>query len=112
MDPKIPAKVRAEIAALVKEKAIASINMKEWKGKSDAAGKQILPLLHAYELKAYSLDGIGTVSAKTARGSAINPEKLKQNLLAAGLKMGRIDAIIKRSSSSWETPYVEFKEAK
>ena len=107
----LPAKIRKKLEAAITTRARAKALSVEAKAMETEAKTVILPLMAAYDLKDYELAGVGTVRAKISRGSAINPNLLRENMLIAGIDIGTIDTIIEGSTKSWSTEYVEFKGA-
>jgi len=108
----IPAKVQEEINRAVKLKSRAKELEKEAKVLNNTAKEILLPVMTAYEVSNYTLNGVGIVLVKTSKGSSINETKLREELLIHGCTVEEIDAIISSSSKSWSTEYIEFKEVK
>jgi len=109
---KIPAKVRRELEEAISMQARAKAMEKEAKDLSGGAKAIILPIMSAYGLKSYTIDGVGTSTAKVNSGSSINREKLTEQLLLNGMDLKTVGKIITKSSTTWSTEYVEFKEAR
>jgi len=71
----------------------------------------MLPILAAYEVKSCAIDGLGKIAFKTNKGSSVNEKKLREALLIEGLKSPIVNRIIKKSSTTWSTEYVDFVRA-
>ena len=69
----------------------------------------LLPLMAAYDIKEYKVDGLGKAAVRVSRGRSINEAKLKEQLLLAGMDLEAIARIIEASSKSWSTEYVEVR---
>lgn len=76
----------------------------------EEANDTLSVLMPVYGLKNYSVEGIGEVKLKVSKGSVINKKKLTAGLLLHGIEPDDTDDIIGESSTTWETPVVEFKE--
>ena len=76
------------------------------------AKETLLPLLTAYEIKSYALEGVGTVASKISRGTSYSGKKLREALLLQGLSPEEVDHVLKVSSTTWATEYVDFRVAK
>ena len=109
MDNEIPKEIETELILAVKLKARGKALEKEGKAISKAAGDTLLPLMSAYGLKSYAVDGLGKAISKVSSGKSINESKLKTQLLLKGLDVPEIDDIIKASATTWSTEYIEFR---
>jgi hypothetical protein len=104
----------------VKELAEAIIqDLAEIKSKLDPLeklkklkGKELLPMLVAFEVKKHVMEDVGTVYQKTSSGSKIDSTKLRQALALKGVDTDIIVWAIMQATSSWSTEYVEFRGVK
>ena len=108
----IPAKVRREIEEAIKIRARASALEAEAKDLKTRANTTLLPLLSAYEIKKYTIEGLGTAYSKTASGSSVNGQKMLEQLLMAKIPVDQAKEMIENASTTWNTPYTEFKGTK
>ena len=104
----LPKKVKQQIESNIYRYAEAKRAAKTAEDQKKDIKEEVLPLLIAYELKAYSVKGLGKLVQKQSTGSSIKPDKLRLSLLNAGLDIQIIDACIEEASTSWSTPYIDF----
>ena len=111
-EPSIPPKIRKQIESAIKAKAKAKTLEAEAKRLNSGAKETLLPIMAAYGIKSYTLQGVGSTQMKTSNGSNISGPKLREVLLIEGISAAKVDFIISASSKSWSIEYVEFKEEK
>lgn len=107
----IPPEIQKEIKATIRTRARAKGMEVEAKEINKQVKKTLLPLLAAYEIKSCTLGGVGKVSYKVSAGRSINEQKLREALLLRGVDAKVINRIIKESSTTWSTEYVDFVKA-
>ena len=105
----VPRKVVEEIEKAIRLRAWAKEVETTAKDAIKKAKETLLPLLSAYEIKSYALEGVGTVMSKVSKGTSYSGKKLREALLLQGLSPEEVDHVLLVSSSSWETEYVDFK---
>ena len=110
--PSIPQRIRKQIEGAIKAKATAKDMEAEAKRLNSGAKEVLLPIMAAYGIKSYALQGVGSAQMKTSAGSSISGPKLREALLIEGISATKINSIISRASNSWSTEYVEFRREK
>lgn len=108
---KLPKKVQREIETAILTRSTAKGMEIEAKEMTKRVKEILLPLLVAYEIKSCSLPGVGKVASKVNKGSALSEKKLREALLTEGMEATIINRIIKKSSTTWSTEYVDFVRA-
>ena len=108
----VPKKVVKEIEEAIRTRARGQGLVMEAKVLIEKAKETLLPLLVAYEIKSYALEGVGIVASKVSRGTSYSGKKLREALLLQGLSPEEVDHVLKVSSNTWSTEYVDFKVAK
>ena len=109
-EPKLPVKVRREFKEAIKLRARAKAMESEAKGMTNEAKGILLPIMVAYSISTYNMEGVGKVSTRVSKGSSISGPKLMEELLIHGMDIADINKIITRVTNRWETEYVEFKK--
>lgn len=108
---RIPTDVKRELHRAIKLGAKAKAMKSEAEAMTKEAKGVLLPLMSAYEIESYPLQGVGVVTKRVNKGSNINETKLKEALLLQGLTPAKIEKAISKSKNSWSSEYVEFKAA-
>lgn len=98
-----------ELIAAIKRKAKGQIMEKEGKMLSKAAGDDILAILVAHGLEDYHAPGLGVVKLRVNRGSTINGDKLRVELLTRGVSVDVVNEALEEATKRWESQYPEFK---
>jgi hypothetical protein len=109
---KLPAKIRREVEDAMRSRARGSALEKEAKEIKTETNGTLLPILAAYEVSKYFVEGIGTCYKKVSSGSKIDGQKLLLGMLEIGIGIDDAKELIASSSNSWSTEYVEFRGAK
>lgn len=107
---KLPKKVTAVIEEAVRAKAKAKTLESQAKELNEWAKTALIPIMHAYGVQSYAMQGVGKVNLRISSGSSISGPKLREALLIEGISSTKIDSIISRASNTWSTDYIEFKE--
>ena len=103
------ASVKKEIERGLKLGIKAKALEKEAKALKEKSTSILLPLMISYNIKKYEVEGLGKASVRTSHGKSISEAKLREQLLLAGMDLDQIETVIKASSRSWSTEYVEIK---
>lgn len=113
-DPQVPIKLSKKITAVIEEavkaKAKAKILETQAKELNEWSKTTLLPIMTAYGIQSYSMQGIGRVNLRVSNGSSISGPKLREALIIEGISSTKIDSIISRASNTWTTDYIEFRE--
>ena len=105
MKATVKKEIERGIKLAIRAKALKS-EIEELKKESSSI---LLPLLTAHDISKYEVEGLGKVYVKVSRGKTLNEDKLREQLLLAGIDLDQIESIIGASSHSWATEYVEVK---
>lgn len=109
---KISPKIKKELLLAINMRARAKALEVEAKALGVEAKDILLPLMTAYSIKDYTVEGVGKVSVKTSKGSSINASKLREEMLIHGVDIDTIETIMKVATKSWSTEYIGFLETK
>ena len=108
----LPKQIRDKVEEAIKAKSRAKELEAEAKHLNERAKETLLPIMAAYGIQAYAMNGVGTARMKVSNGSSISGPKLREALLIEGISPTKIDSIVSRASNTWSTEYVEFKGEK
>ena len=108
-NPELDTATKRTMHKAIKLRARGKALEEDAKLANDEAKATLLPLMAAYDITTYGLDGVGRVSHRTSKGSAINATILREQMLLAGVDPKVIGKVIRKSTKSWATEYVEFK---
>jgi len=109
---KIPAKVKREINRAMRDRYNAAGLKAEMDSLNKGANETLLPIMAAYNIGTYKIEGLGVCNKKTTKGSKIDASQLLIGMLEAGLDSDTAKEIIEAASKYWSTEYVEFRRAK
>lgn len=102
-------KIKAELEKAMKMRMKSKELENEAKRLKIDSDSIILPIMAAYGIKNHKVEGLGTATLKTSSGSAINSQKVRENMLIKGVVPSDIDWILLHATKTWKTEYVEFK---
>ena len=108
---KLPTKIRREIEMAMKVQSRSKGMEDEAKILKQSAKDILLPLLSAYDLKNYTLEGVGKTTYTKKEGSSINEANLKEAMLVEGISVKVINKIMKKAKKFWSSEFVSFKRA-
>jgi len=105
----LPKKVEKELQKAMEIRSRAKALESEAKILTETSKAIILPILVTFDIKKYQYGGIGTVSLKHTTRSSLDRDKLKENLLIAGVDIAIIDRAIDGSTKTTESEFIEFR---
>lgn len=105
----LPPEVKRELHRGMKLRAQAKSLKSEMEELDDQGKELVAPIMAAYDIKTYALEGVGKVISKTSSGSRINEGILREKLALEGMDPKTANRVIKASTKSWATDYVEFR---